>query len=184
MITVTIKALNGTRTVSVTDDDSKAVTWNDVIALDAMRPMFMATPDRIAPHLKAIDGNVIPDNFREVILDSAVSNNSVAEIDMDLYDEEGQAVADTENGQGLVIVYTAGGLQATTIVIQQNVTTVADILKNDDLALQSGLSPEELEECAVMVNYEAVQATDKASTVLHDGDSVTLTVCKAYSKGL
>lgn len=181
MITVVIKSVNGINRTVATNEEA---TWNDVFANPSVLSFFnVGNAEQLASALTSINGSIVPDSFRSVIVRSVVEPGSVAEIGLAASADCGLDQESRSADDGVVTVYTAGGLQRSTVHITPNTTTVAEVIHNDAVVQQSGMSIEQIDACAVMLNNRAVQPNELDTTTVSDGDTITLTVCVAYTKG-
>lgn len=189
MFEIQINANNATRTIAVEEigANGKAPTLVDVFGMDAVQDFLGQDVDNICEAVEEINGTAVPDAFRSMLLNAAITENMVVAVDIDVTPEEDEGAqneVESEVGApGVATVYTSGGLQATNIEITCGVTSLRDAIYNDCVRSRSGMSDAQLSNCDIMVNDSVVSADSLDIVKCNNGDRIVLSIRTCHSKG-
>jgi len=189
---ITITSANDvTRTLAIDTINAQGnrTTFADVCHNDAVVEFFDEEPDAILESLCEINGSEVTDGLRDILLNSPVTEGAVLGFDIEVEEEEqapeqgGEARA--TGARGVATVYLNGGFNSVNIEIADGVTTAYEAIYNDAVRGRSGYTDAQLSNCGVILNDDqALNANALNSTKLHHGDTLTLSVRPAHTKGL
>lgn len=103
--------------------------------------------------------------------------------DEDEDEDEDSAPEVVMGREGVVTVYTSGGLQQTHISVINGETTLHNTIYNERVRARSGMTDTQLSNCIVLKNDVEVKASALKTTKVQDGDSIVLSPRVAHTKG-
>lgn len=193
---ITINALyNNSR---IFNADNEVVTIADLCAHASVVEWFEAEPADIKDSLMSVHSDIInapsiTDSNFETIINLPLMDGMTLNFDMEAKEVQEEATDETENNpenaiptrgeEGIVTVYTSGGLQSTIVHITVGVTTVHEAIFNDTVRARSGMTDTQLSSCNINLNEVQVQPGELSTRVLASGDTITLHPRSASTKG-
>lgn len=178
---VIIKSTNATRNFSF----DNGTTLEQLIAHDSVQEFFGAEPSEIQESLVEIDGAAIAEAVKPYIISAALRDGMELTFDLESEenDEHNDETAQSNETEGIVTVYTSGGLQNTIVNISVGVTTVREAIYNNNVRARSGMTDAQLSNCVVTLNDEELTSAMVNTKTLASGDVITLTARSASTKG-
>lgn len=177
---VIIKSQNATRNFNF----NEGTTLEQLINHDSVQEFFGAEPADIKESLTEIDGAAVSDAVKPYIISAALRDGMTVTFDLESEESDAPAAAEAASEDGVVTVYTSGGLQTSIVQIKVGVTTVRDAVYNDTVRARSGMTDTQLSNCVVTLNEEELTPAMVNSKTLSSGDVITLTARSASTKGV
>lgn len=177
---VIIKSQNATRNFNF----NEGTTLEQLINHDSVQEFFGAEPAEIKESLIEIDGAAVSDAVKPYIISAALRDGMTVTFDLESEESDApEATAENASEDGVVTVYTSGGLQTSIVQIKVGVTTVRDAVYNDTVRARSGMTDTQLSNCVVTLNDEELTPALVNAKTLASGDIITLTARSASTKG-
>lgn len=178
---VIINSINATRNFNF----NEGTTLEELTRHDSVQEFFGAEPAEIQESLTEIDGAAISDAVKPYIISAALRDGMTLDFDLESEEsdeaEEHNDASNTEDG--VVTVYTSGGLQNTIVQIKVGVTTAREAIYCDTVRARSGMTDTQLSNCVVTLNDEELTPALVNTKTLASGDVITLTARSASTKG-
>ena len=156
--------------------ENHPTTIKDVLALQAVVDAFDEDP---AENFIDYNDNEVPDAFREIILGQQAHDGdgygieSECDVEADEQEEAGDGAAPQNTGaDGFCTVITNGGFVHTRVAIKNGVTKLADVVYNDEVSRNSGMSRAQLSNCDITQNNEIRRADALEFAPVRDGDTI------------
>lgn len=176
---VIIKSQNATRNFNF----NEGTTLEQLINHDSVQEFFGAEPSEIKESLTEIDGAAISDAVKPYIISAALRDGMTVTFDLESEESDAPEAAESASEDGVVTVYTSGGMQNSIVQIKVGVTTVRDAVYNDTVRARSGMTDTQLSNCVVTLNDEELTPAMVNTKTLSSGDIIILTARGASVKG-